>query len=179
MTAKRRKRQGPAKGQGGGGQRNPRSLANLRPITVADGAAGIGNTRAMTHGGRSEALVRDVSDEVRELMDALGEGAPVREADGTVPAADTAALEIAARCLKRYRAVSTWLDLYGRLDEKTGEPKNAAHFELRCESALARALDVLGCSPMARSRLGLNIARTAGAFDLARHWQEQGGDDGA
>jgi hypothetical protein len=27
-------------------------------------------------------------------------------------------------------------------------------------------------SPLARSRLGLNIARTAGAFDLARHRQE-------
>jgi hypothetical protein len=27
---------------------------------------------------------------------------------------------------------------------------------------------------MARSKLGLNIARTGAAFDLARHWQEQG-----
>jgi hypothetical protein len=27
---------------------------------------------------------------------------------------------------------------------------------------------------MARSKLGLNIARTAQTFDLARHWQEQG-----
>jgi hypothetical protein len=26
---------------------------------------------------------------------------------------------------------------------------------------------------MARSKLGLNIARTAQSFDLARHWQEQ------
>jgi hypothetical protein len=28
-------------------------------------------------------------------------------------------------------------------------------------------------SPMARSKLGLNIPRTAQSFDLARHWQEQ------
>ena len=44
------------------------------------------------------------------------------------------------------------------------------------ENQLHRALDNLGCSPMARSKLGLNIARTAQTFDLARHWQE-GGDD--
>jgi hypothetical protein len=29
-------------------------------------------------------------------------------------------------------------------------------------------------SPMARSKLGLNIARTAQTFDLARHWAEDG-----
>jgi hypothetical protein len=40
-------------------------------------------------------------------------------------------------------------------------------------TALHRCLDSLGMSPMARSKLGLNIARTAQSFDLARHWQEQ------
>jgi hypothetical protein len=64
--------------------------------------------------------------------------------------------------------------MYGRLDEKTGAVKQAAQYELDGERALQRALDNLGMSPMARSKLGLNIARTAGAFDLARHWQEQG-----
>jgi hypothetical protein len=86
------------------------------------------------------------------------------------------AVEVAARALKRYRSVSGWCDLHGRLDDK-GEVKQAARYEVTAENQLHRALDSLGMSPMARSKPGLNIARTAGAFDLARHWQEQGGDD--
>jgi hypothetical protein len=118
--------------------------------------------------------VRDVTVEVRELMDALAEGAPVREADGSLPAADVVAVEQAARALKRWRSVASYCDLHGRINEKTHAPCSAADYELRAERALARCLDSLGMSPMARSKLGLNIARTAGAFDLARHWQEQG-----
>jgi hypothetical protein len=37
---------------------------------------------------------------------------------------------------------------------------------------LQLSLDALGMTPLARSKLGLNI-RTGAAFDLASHWQEQ------
>jgi hypothetical protein len=47
--------------------------------------------------------------------------------------------------------------------------------EATAESQLHRALDNLGWSPMARSKLGLNIARTGAAFDLARQSAQ---DDG-
>ncbi len=167
-----KKRKGPARGQGGGGRRHPNSLANLRRPLAAPG----GNTRAMTHGFRSQALVRDVEAEVRELMDALAEGAPVREADGSLPLSDVVAVEAAARALKRWRSVSGWCDLHGRLDSK-GEVRQAARYEVTAENQLHRALDSLGMSPMARSKLGLNIARAAGSFDLARQWAEEDGDD--
>ena len=77
-----------------------RQLANLgsRPP-----APPTGNRRAVRHGGYSEALVADVSDEVRELMAALGDVAPVRDPDGGLPAADVVAVERAARLLRRYR----------------------------------------------------------------------------
>jgi hypothetical protein len=163
----------PTRPTGGGGARNPASLANLRRGTTV---APLGNTRAMTHGATSEALVRDVQAEVRELMDALADSAPVREPDGSLPVADTVAIEVAARALKRYRHVAAWCDLHGRFDEKTGATKSAADYERLAESALVRALDNLGMSPMARSKLGLNIARTAQGFDLARHWQDEGGE---
>jgi hypothetical protein len=106
-------------------------------------------------------------------MDALAEAAPVREADGSLPAADAVAIETAARALKRWRSVSAWCDLHGRVDPKTHEVRPAARYELDGERALERALDNLGMSPIARSKLGLNIARAAQSFDLARHWQEQ------
>jgi hypothetical protein len=154
---------------GGGGARNPASIANLRRGLPAP----IGNARAMTHGFQSEALVKDVSDEVRELAALIAETVPVKDPDGSAPAADTLAIEAAAVALKRWRSVHQWCELHGRLTDK-GEVKPAANYELEGERALHRCLDALGLSPMARSKLGLNIARTAGAFDLARHWQDQG-----
>jgi hypothetical protein len=166
----RRRKRNPG---GGGRVRNPNSLANLkRGETVAP----VGNSRAMTHGFRSDLLVRDVEAEVRELMDALAESAPVRDPDGGLPGADTVAVEAAARALKRYRHVSAWCEQYGRFDPKTHAECPAAAYELRAEAALHVCLNALGMSPMARSKLGLNIARTAQTFDLARHWQEQGDD---
>lgn len=152
----------------GGSARHPNSLANLKPFSDR---APIGNSIALKHGYRSEALVRDVQAEVRELMDALAESAPVRDPDGGLPAADTVAIETAARALKRWRSVSAYCDTYGRIDPATHEVRPAARFELEGERALHRCLDVLGMTPQSRSRLGLNIARSA-SFDLARHWAE-------
>jgi hypothetical protein len=159
----------------GGSMRNPNSLANLVP----GGAAGTpGNTLALKHGARSAALVADVSAEVAEIMQGIAEVCPVRDADGSLPDADVLAVEACAVALKRWRHVGTYCDLHGRIDEK-GKQTSAAEYELRAESAYRRALASLGLDPESRVKLGLNLARTAGAFDLARHWQEQGDDDAA
>jgi hypothetical protein len=136
---------------GGGGARHPNSLANLRSAPPAP----LGHTRSLIHGGRSELLLRDVDAEVRELMDALGEAAPVRDPDGNLPPADVIAVEVAARALKRYRHLAAWLDAHGRIKEKTGDVKAAAELELRAERQLTGALDRLAMHPMARSKLGL------------------------
>jgi hypothetical protein len=155
MSKRRRKRSG--KPTGGGGARHPNSLANLIP---GRGQAGPGNLRHLTHGATSELLLRDVEAEVRELLDALAEAAPVKEADGTLPAADAVAVERAARALKRYRSVSGWLDLHGRLDDD-GEVRPAAELELKCERELGAALDSLGMTPQSRSKLGLRLVSAA------------------
>ncbi|MET0511010.1 MAG: hypothetical protein ABW135_04955 [Thermoleophilaceae bacterium] len=88
-------------------------------------------------------LLRDVEAEVRELHEALAEAAPVRGPDGGLPAADVVAVERAARTLKRWRHVSVWCDLHGRLVERTGEVKPAARYELEAARELARALQPL------------------------------------
>ena len=93
-----------------------RQLQNLRPAPPAP----IGNSRRLLHGGRSERLVADVEVEVREMMDALGDAAPVRDPDGGLPAADVVAVEVGARALKRWRHLSAYNDLHGRIHEKTG-----------------------------------------------------------
>ena len=136
-------------------RKRARQLANLRSYPSAPS----GNQRALIHGGRSELLVRDVEAEVRELMDALGDAAPVRDADGSLPTADVVAVERAARALKRYRHLNAWCDLHGRVVERTGDVKPAAEYELKAERELAAALDVLGMNPTSRARLGVDLVR--------------------
>jgi hypothetical protein len=142
-----------------------RQLANLKRGESGT-PKGQPSTR-LTHGGRSVLLFRDVSEEVAELMEALGAAVPVRDADGSVPAADMAAIEYAARALKRYRHLSAWCDAHGRLEEKTGNVKPAANYELQAERSLVAALEALGMTPASRAKLGLDLARSA---DLAMEW---------
>jgi len=142
-----------------------RQLANLKPQPAPPPPEG--NARGLRHGGHSELLLRDVEAEVRELMDAFGEAVPVRDAGGGVPAADVAAIERAARALKRYRHLAQWLDLHGRIEERTGAVKPAAELELKAERELAAALDSLGLTPTSRAKLGLDLARTARHGSLA------------
>jgi hypothetical protein len=166
----RRKR--PTKPVGGGGARNPHSLANLqRPVPAPPG-----NRRAIRHGAFMTIRRQELDEEIGEIYRALADSVPVRDADGDLPVADDAAVEVAARALKRWRHVSLWCDTFGRFDERTGQAKDAATYELQCERRLHEALDVLGLNPTTRAKLGLDLAR-ATSFDLARHWQEEGERD--
>jgi len=139
-----------------------KQLANLKPAPPAPS----GHSRSLRHGGRSELLFRDVSDEVLEMTEALAETAPVRDPDGSLPASDAVAVERAARALKRYRHLATWLDLHGRITE-AGKVKPAADLELKAERELERALDSLGMSPSSRARIGVDIVRAVGAAEDA------------
>lgn len=145
-----------------------RQLENLKPAPPAPA----GNARALVHGGHSERILRDVDGEVRELLDALAEAAPIRDADGSLPAADTVAVERAARLLRRYRRLEAWLDLHGELEERTGNVKPAALLADQVGRSLDRVLEALGMTARSRMALGLDVAR-ASQFDLAQHWAMQ------
>ena len=144
-------------------ERRERQLANLKRGDSGT-PKGEPSTR-LTHGGRSVLLFRDVEAEVRELMEALAETVPVRDPDGSVPAADLAAVEYAARTLKRYRHLAAWCDAHGRIEERTGKVKSAAEYELQAERSLANALDALGMTPTSRAKLGLDLQRTAASAE--------------
>jgi len=146
-------------------EKKARQLANLRQ-GGAPAVPGVPSAR-LRHGGRSALLFKDVDAEVLELVDALADAAPVKDPDGTAPAADAVMLETAARSLKRYRHLAHWCDLHGRIDPDTGKVRPAAELELQAERMLTAALDVLGMTPTARARLGLALARTAGAVEDA------------
>src|SRR4051794_33161696 len=91
-----------------------RQLANLRPNARP---APVGNQHRLKHGAFRTIPHEQLGTEIRELCEALRDSAPMRAADGSLPAADEAAVEVAARALKRWREVSTWCDLHGRFGE--------------------------------------------------------------
>ena len=97
-------------------------LANLRR---GETVAPLGHTRSLKHGARSTLAMTPNDRDLAEIIDALTATAPVRDPDGGLPAVDEAAVEIAARALKRYRSVSTWCDLHGRVKDN-GEEQPAA-----------------------------------------------------
>jgi Phage terminase, small subunit len=165
MTRRKHKRTKPI---GGGGARHPNSLANLRPggVTGSGVSAPMGNTYSLKHGAASTLAMTPTDRDLAEIIDAISATAPVRDQDGRLPPADEAAVEIAARALKRYRSVVTCHDLHGRIDDK-GNERPSARFELDAERQLMRALDNLGMSPAARARLGVDVARSASLLDQA------------
>jgi hypothetical protein len=71
-------------------------------------------------------------------------------------------LESAARALRRYRHVSNWCDLHGRLDSD-GEVRSAATYELAAERELIALLDALGMTPTSRAKLGLRLVQASAA----------------
>ncbi len=148
---------------GGGGARNPNSLANLRRGGAPPAPPG-GHPAVVKHGA-FRTIPRDQLDaEIEAIYRALADSAPVRDSDGGLPKADEAAVEVAARALKRWRGVVAWCETFGRFEEHTGAMKPAAEYELQTERALKAALADLGLDPTARAKLGLDLIR---GVDLA------------
>src|SRR4051794_2827630 len=140
-----------------------RQLANLRP---GAGAAEPGNRRALKHGGRSE-RPPGLDAARADLFDWLAESAPIRADDGGLPAADSAAVELAAMALARVRALDSWLAVHGYLDEKTGAEKPAVAALERATATATKLLGKLGMTPADRASLGVAVAK---GRDLAAEW---------
>ena len=154
----------------GGSARHPASLANLRP---GGNVAPLGNTQTRKHGAYARIAAERLDEKAREVYDALAADAPLRGDDGGLPSHDAVQVRLLADVLCRLDSVGAWLA--GRW--ATDEGQRALEIESKLRREAADYLDALGMTPRSRAKLGLNLARTAGAFDLARHWQEQGDDD--
>jgi len=92
-----------------------------------------------------------VAETAEEIREALAESAPVRAQDGGLPAADEAAVEVAALALARVRRVTAWLDAFGYLDEKTGDVKPAVRYLEQATRTAERLLSALGMTPTSRA----------------------------
>lgn len=142
---------------GGGGARNPNSLANLRVGPPAPH----GNALARTHGAYARVARDRMEAKVAAVFDALSEDAPLREADGSLPASDAVVVRLLAENLARLESVAGYLAVHGVADdEKALRPAVEIEARLRQE-ALGHA-EALGLSPRSRAKLGLDLTRAAG-----------------
>lgn len=155
---------------GGGGARNPRSLANLRRGVTA---APVGNRQAMRHGGYATVAREKLDAKARVIFEALSDDAPLRADDGGLPTHDAAMVRLLADCLCRLDSLGDWLD--GRW--ATPEARPALELEARLRTQAADFLDAMGMTPRSRAKLGLDVRR-AGSFDLARQWADEDVIDG-
>lgn len=148
---------------GGGGARNPNSLANLRTAPPAPE----GNARAVAHGGYAAVAHARLDAKVREVFDALAAEAPLRAADGGLPREDAPMVRLLAECVCRLEDVSANVREFGLRDQNTKEIRPAVEVESRLRREAADYLDALGMTPRSRARLGLDLRR-AGDLDVAR-----------
>lgn len=138
-------------------EKRARSLANLKK-----GNAKSGNSRAMTHGLGADAskLPATAKAAARADIEAeLAASAPVRAADGGLPVADRAIVELAASALARHRHVEAWLDAQGYFTPK-GNLRPVVVQLGKIDRALTELLDRLGMTPRSRAALGVDLART-------------------
>ena len=121
-----------------------------------------GNTVRLTHGAYHEATIAPLA---RRLVTAAVEASPYLAADEYA-----AVLQAWGRAEAQVRLLDTYLAEHGPLDGK-GKPRPAVDLLLRYEALAARHRDALGLSPLARAKLGRDVA--AQQFDLARIWAHE------
>jgi hypothetical protein len=122
---------------------------------------------------------------VAEVFAALSADAPLRDSDGGLPAADTAAMHLAAMKLCRLDDLREYLAETGWRDQATGEPRTALiELEARLGREALAVLEKFGMTPASRAALGLDLARTVDVAqvlsepdpDVRRRMIEEGTD---
>jgi hypothetical protein len=153
-----------------------RQIANLR----RGGPVQPGNRHTVTHGAYARITQAELDAEVRELMDAIGEDLPVREADGGVPAADVILLEMLAGNRIQRRRVRESEVRHG-IEERDGGLRPVVGLGVTLDNQALRYLEQLGMSPRSRAALKLDLVRAETAGDrleahLAKNYADADGE---
>lgn len=144
-----------------------RQLANLRNFP----AAPHGNQRHLTHGAYAAVPLSRIDAKVREMFEAIAADAPVRDADGGLPAADALPVRMLAEVLCRLDSIADYVNRRGWEDED-GNPRSVLDYEHRLRSQAVELMKELGMTPAARAKLGLDLVRGFSAAEqLGQHLQ--------
>jgi len=142
-------------------------LANLRSDQPP-----VGGGRPREHGAYATVAVEQLEAKARVVFDALALDAPLRDRDGSLPAADGVAVRLLADVLCRLDSIGDYLARRGWEDDN-GNPRPVLEIENRLRGQALDVLRELGMTPRARAQLGLDVVRAGAAFDLAQHWQQE------
>jgi hypothetical protein len=134
-----------------------KQLVNLRDAP----AASDGSQRAASHGVYARVVQAELEAKTAALYPAIGEDLPVRDPDGSIPAADAIPLRLLAETLIRRERVRLE-ELRHRIESKTGDIRGIVKFGLALDN---NALDTRPGQTRAR-RAGQGRAR---AEEAARH----------
>jgi len=115
------------------------------------------------HGAKAVVPVDRVEEKARQIDHLLAE-VPVLAPDGRPLIHDRGVIEMLATVRCRLDDIDAYISQHGVINPKTGKPHSAALWERRLQSHALKLEKELGLTPLARSKLGLNLARTA---DLA------------
>jgi hypothetical protein len=131
-----------------------------------------GNLAAVVYGGHSAQVVDAVAAHYLEQARAmLGDHVPSQVQPSEYQRAVIAWARAEARC----DLVARYLDDVGLLDQD-GNPRPAARFALEAERTAAKRREELGLTPLARAKLGRDVA--SASVDLARLWTQGDPPDG-
>lgn len=134
-------------------------LANLR---AGAGAGDGGLQRSRKHGAYAAIAERELDGKVAELYGAIGEDLPVRDPDGSVPAADAIPLRMLAETLLRRERVRE-TEVRSGIETSDGRLRGVVEFGLRLDGHALKLAEQLGLTPRARAALGLDLARAQSA----------------
>jgi hypothetical protein len=133
-----------------------RQIANLQP---GAGAAGVGNTLTRKHGAYARIAEAELETKTLEVFDALAADAPVRAADGGLPAHDGLVVRMLAEVMVRRERVRV-TELRHGLETPDGRLRGVVDYGLRLNAQALEYAKELGMTPASRAKLGLDLART-------------------
>lgn len=133
-------------------RKRARQLQNLR----RGGRNGGG--RPQVHGAYAVVARDRLEAKAVEVYDALSADAPLRNADGTLPAADAVLVRLLAECLCRLDTIAAHLRDHGILTAD-GEVRPVVEVEGRLRREAADHAEALGMSPRARAKIGMDLIR--------------------
>jgi hypothetical protein len=139
-------------------QKRAKQLKNLKPAPPTPKGA----KRNLTHGATATPSPRRQAALERQIAAAL----PVRDADGSAPAADAIAVRLLAVALCRHESCARYVTKHGAIT-RGGKLSAAAEWEDKLYARCLRLSEQLGLTPASRVKLGLTLAQTA-QFDLAQ-----------
>lgn len=154
-------------------KKRARQLANLRTGPPARQ----GNQLARQHGSYAEVTAEDRAGEVEMIFEALAADAPIRGADGGLPAADSVVVEMLAENRVRRKRVNLE-ELRHGIEDRNGQIRSIVQFGWRLDEQALRLCSELGMTPAARARIGVDVVKGLSAAErLEDHLARTYGDE--